>query len=457
MADILFYGGAAGGGKTDLAIGLALTQHFNSIIFRREGTQHKGIIRRIADLVGGKDCFNGQNKIWDFGDRLIDLGSVPHLGDEEKHQGIPHDLKAFDEITHFLEIQFRFLIGWLRTVRENTRCRVVCTGNPPTDSDGEWVFRYWGPWLDPDHANPAGPGELRWYATIDGKDIDVGGPDEFIHDGETIKPMSRSFIPSLITDNAYLMNTGYMTTLQALPEPLRSQMLKGDFTAGVGGDPFQVIPTEWVRLSMSKWTPNGKEGRPMDSVGADIARGGRDETSIARRHGIWFDKPLSYPGSDTPNGAIAASLIFAAIRDNAPAHVDVIGVGSSAYDHLADNKVHVVAVNNSEGTEEKDRTGQLNFYNVRSKDMWRMREALDPEHGDQIILPPDNVLKADLCAARWSLTPRGIKVELKEDIKTRIGRSPDLGDSYTLANRATPKRTMMLANIKTKRPFKRRR
>jgi hypothetical protein len=65
--------------------------------------------------------------------------------------------------------------------------------------------------------------------------------------------MSRTFIPSRVSDNPYLMGTGYMTQLQSLPEPLRSQMLYGDFHAGVQDDPWQVIPTAWVEAAMARW------------------------------------------------------------------------------------------------------------------------------------------------------------------------------------------------------------
>jgi hypothetical protein len=68
---------------------------------------------------------------------------------------------------------------------------------------------------------------------------------------------------------------------------------------------------------------------------------------------------------------------------------------------------------------------------------WRMREALDPVNGYDLALPPDRELFADLCAPRYKRTPRGIQVETKDEIKKRIGRSPDKGDSavYALAER----------------------
>lgn len=432
-ADVLFYGGAAGGGKTDMLIGAALTQHQRSIIFRREGTQLKGIIDRMTEVIGDRDGYNGKDMCWTHNKRQVEFGSCPHIGSESKYQGRPHDLKAFDEITLFTETQFRFLSGWLRTSVPGQRKRIICAGNPPTDSDGEWVIRYWSPWLDKDHPNPAKPGELRWFTTIDGEEKEVG-PEPFIHNGKRIVPLSRTFIPSKVDDNPYLISTGYEAQLQSLPEPLRSQMLEGNFQAGLGGDPFQVIPSEWVERSMARWTKDGAVGRPMDSLGADIARGGRDKTIIARRHRLWFDEALAYPGSDTPSGPAAAALIVAALRDGAPVHVDVIGVGGSVYDHLIGNSVYTIPVNGSEMSEEFDRSGQLGFYNKRSEIYWKMREALDPDYGDSIILPPDRELKADLCCPRWKLSARGIQVESKEELVKRIGRSPDKGDAFVYAN-----------------------
>src|SRR5215469_1983075 len=103
-ADILFYGGAAGGGKTDLVIGAAHTQHTRSIIFRREYPQLRAIIDRTVELLSELGKYNKTSMIWSLEDgRSIEFGAVQHIGDEKKYQGRPHDLKAFDEITHFSE------------------------------------------------------------------------------------------------------------------------------------------------------------------------------------------------------------------------------------------------------------------------------------------------------------------------------------------------------------------
>lgn len=180
-ADIVFYGGAAGGGKTDLLLGLCLTAQEHSIIFRREAVQLTGIEERMTSILGTRKGYNSQDGVWRLpGSKVMELGSVKEPGDWIKYQGRAHDLKAFDEITHFAELQFRTLIGWLRTDNPNIRQRVVAAGNPPTTPEGEWVKRYWAAWLDPNHSNPAKPGELRWYVS------NIKGEDEEVPNGEPV-------------------------------------------------------------------------------------------------------------------------------------------------------------------------------------------------------------------------------------------------------------------------------
>lgn len=439
-ADVIGYGGAAGGGKTDLACGKTLTQHQKVLVLRREATQLTGIIDRFTELIGSRDGYNGAERIWRLPERKlqIEFGSTPALDDWNKYQGRPHDLLIFDEAANFLEGQVRALLGWLRSVDPNQKCQALLTFNPPTSAEGRWIINFFAPWLDPKHPAPADPGELRWFAAIDGEDVEVESGEPFTHKGELITPMSRTFIPSRVSDNPYLMGTGYMATLQALPEPLRSQMLYGDFQAGIEDDPWQVIPTAWVEAAMNRWKPFDKKPR-MDSLGVDVARGGRDNTVIARRHGMWFDEALAYPGTQTPDGPTVAGLVIAAARDNAPIHLDVIGVGSSPYDFLNNARQYVLGINVAERAQGTDQSGRLHFTNLRSELWWRMREALDPANNTGIALPPDNRLRADLCAPTWELSGATVKVESRDDIEKRIGRSPDWASAYVLALMDTPR------------------
>lgn len=466
-ADVIGFGGAAGGGKTDLAVGLAITEHYRTQMFRREGPQLTGIIDRLAEIVGGRDNINGKPTVYDDGERKIEFNSMPNLGDETKYQGRPKDLLVIDEAANFLEQQVRFVKGWVRTTRPGQRTRVLLTFNPPTNAEGRWVIDFFAPWLDKKHhLYPTTPGALR-YVYVDpdsGKDVWIedddarlfvliGGQRVYDFDPlayrpeEIIKPESRTFIPSRITDNPFLVSTGYMAQLQALPEPLRSQMLLGDFEAGMEDDPWQVIPTKWVDLAMARWKERSPRGE-MLSMGVDVARGGRDNTVIATRHKTpetsnWYDRLKMHPGTETPNGNVVAGLVIGEARDNAPIHLDVIGVGASPYDVLATAGQPVYGINVSEKARATDKSGRLQFFNLRSQLWWQMREDLDPANDRGVALPPDPDLAKELCAPRWELSGLTIKVESREDIVERVGRSPDRASALILARMDTPKVHML--------------
>ncbi len=436
QADILFYGGAAGGGKTDLLIGAAHTEHERSIIFRREFTQLRAIIDRATELLIDVGKFNKSTMVWTLENgRTIEFGAVQYIGDERKYQGRPHDLKAFDELAHFSEMQFRTLCGWLRSANPKQKCRVIATGNPPTDSEGEWVIRFFAPWLDTTYANPAKPGELRWFTTIDGKDTEVENGEPFEHKGEIIVPKSRTFFPAHVEDNPHYMRSGYKATLQALPEPLRSKLLYGDFSADRADNPYQLIPTEWIEKAILRFETRNMNAK-LSCIGVDVARGGNDKTVITLRYENWFEIQKVYKGSTTKTGDSIAQLVLSARgTSNCNVNIDVIGVGSSVFDSLRRYIGNAAqAMNSAQASDAHDKSGQLSFVNRRAEWWWSLREALDPENGDNIALPPDRELLADIAAARWRLTVRGILVEAKDSIIKRIGRSPDKGDSLIYAH-----------------------
>lgn len=467
-ADIIGYGGSAGGGKTDLIAGLAICEHKRTLVARREKAQTEGVVQRMSEILGCTDGYNSQKSTWRVQtgrQGLIEFGGLDNPGDERRWQGRAHDLKAFDEVTEMREAQVRFVMGWTRSNDPDQRTRVLMTFNPPTTNDGRWVIKFFGPWLDPQHPlYPTAPGALLYAAMIpdaNGTMVDTWLSDDrpfVLVDGQPryefdaseyapekiITPKSRTFIPARITDNPYYMASGYLSTLQALPEPLRSQMLYGDFRAGIEDDPWQVIPTAWVNAAQARWVKPAKLAE-MDSVGVDVARGGRDQTVIMRRHGMWFDAPLVYPGSETPDGPTVAGLVLAARRDSAPIHLDVIGVGASPYDFLIESGQQVLGVNVASSPTRLDKSGQIVFHNLRAQLWWAVREALDPANNTGIALPPGSEVMADLCAPTWRMTGRTLAVEGRDEIIKRTGHSPDIGTAIMLALMDTPKFSAMRA------------
>lgn len=458
-AGVLGYGGAAGGGKTDLMLGKAVNKHKISYILRREATQMQGIYNRMRDIIGDTSGFNKSDKIWQLEGGMIRFGSTPNLGDEMNYQGQARDFLGLDETANFLQQQVIFLMGWVRTTDPDQPTQTVLTFNPPTNAEGRWLIEYFGPWLNPRHPNPALPGEKRWFANIDGHDTEithrVNEPFVILPDGGreydfdwsdyqgaraalVITPQSRTFVPSSIGDNPFLVRTNYMSTLQNLPEPLRSQMLYGDFQAGMSDDPWQVIPTAWVEAAQARWTDRVPKPN-CTSLGVDVARGGEDETIIARcTPDLWFDKLLEYPGKETPDGPSVAAMVIAANRNHAPIHIDVIGVGASPFDFLMQANQQVYGINVSERSMATDRSGRLSFSNQRSELWWKFRELLDPANDTGIALPPSRDLLLELTAPKWWMKTDKIYIESREEIIKRIGRSPDRATAVILAAIRTP-------------------
>jgi hypothetical protein len=199
LADELYFGGQAGGGKSDEVLGLALTEHERSLILRRFNDDAKSLAERAMVIAGSREGYNGQDQILRRPGRMITFGGCKDLEDRQRYKGDPNDLIAFDEIPDFLEQQYRFIIGWNRSATPNQRCRVICTGNPPTTPEGMWVVKYWAPWLDPTHPKfgKVKEGDLLWYTTIDGHDTEVDGPGPHMVDGKPVMAKCRHCVVSL--------------------------------------------------------------------------------------------------------------------------------------------------------------------------------------------------------------------------------------------------------------------
>lgn len=114
QADEMFFGGQAGGGKTQLGIGLALTAHRQSIFFRRELTQLQDVIDSTKEMLGDLARYNdAKHRFYDIpGNRTLEFGSIPNNNKLSAYKGRPHDLKVFDEVSDFTERQYRFLTGF---------------------------------------------------------------------------------------------------------------------------------------------------------------------------------------------------------------------------------------------------------------------------------------------------------------------------------------------------------
>jgi hypothetical protein len=479
-ADEVLAGGAAGGGKSYTLLLLAAKYGRDSIIFRRTYPTLKELIDKSRMMLTGIAKYNSVSKQWRGipGSRTLEFGAIERHEVSSDFRGRPKDTIMWDEVSEFEERTYQFVNGWNRTHIPGQRCRIVSTCNPvASNSKGYWIKERWAPWLMPSYPGvKAMPGELRWFIRVtsdvseesvlsqlpkgslilrripDDRQYEIEVPDDtpINYNEEEIKPRSRTFIPMLLSDNPYLRDSNYKTMLQSMPEPLRSQLLNGDWEAGESDDSFQLIPSEWVRAAQKRWSP--RPWMKPQVLGVDCSRSGLDETTIAARWENHIAEIKSYPGASIKDGYAIRDLVLLEQKTrDALIVIDVVGVGASPYDALKVivDKIYgfsggTKAVDPESGDPLTDRSEVLTFNNMRSYSWWNFREWLDPSNylPDAILpeLPPDERLFADLTSPRWSVRSLGnskykgeIVVESKDDIKKRLGRSPDRGDAAVMS------------------------
>jgi hypothetical protein len=452
LADVLLYGGQAGGGKTHLELGWGVNESDNGIIFRRERTQTDGLEKEGKSIIGNAASFNGQDLEWNWpSGKSLKLGGMQQPDDWQGHAGRERDFMAFDEGGEFLELQVASIVAWLRAP-PGKRTRVVIGSNPPRTADGLWLLKWFAPWLDDKYPEPAHPGELRWaiYISVDGEGqmVWVKGPGEYEIEDQKYTAKSYTFIPASLEDNPYRNTPEYRAQLQSLPEPLRSQLLYGKFGSGLKDSENQCIPTEWVRAAMARWTEKPPPNVPMCSIGVDCSGGGEDPMVQAPRYDSWFGKLIKTPGKNIPMdkaGGYAAGLVLSTRRDKALVIVDMGGgYGGPLYEHLKDNEIDCVGYRGAESSTRRSLDGNYKFTNKRSAAYWFMREGLDPgqPNGSPVALPPDPRLLAGLTAPTFKITPHGIQVEpkvtydergkVKGGVKAKLGFSPDEADAVVM-------------------------
>lgn len=212
--------------------------------------------------------------------------------------------------------------------------------------------------------------------------------------------------------------------------------VEGEFHAS---DEDSVIPLAWVEAAVERWHAWDQAGRPplegRRYTGVDVARSGSDSTILAHRWGPAVVELEAHDKEDTMRTTARVQAATGEAGEVIPV-VDSIGVGGGVVDRLRELGVPVLAYTGAAKTNGRTRDGEWGFVNVRSAAYWRMRELLDPAYDPEIMLPPDDELLADLTAPMWDTTtgvPPKIRVEPKEDLVKRMGRSPDRGDAVVMA------------------------
>lgn len=195
-----------------------------------------------------------------------------------------------------------------------------------------------------------------------------------------------------------------------------------------------VIPLSWVEAAIERWKvwkDSGENAPKQTSIGVDVARFGADKSVFAVRCDKIITEIKKTAKQDTMKTTGHAILLM---RDGSYAVIDTIGVGAGVFDRMSELGYRVIPFNAGAGKNLKDDTGVLSFLNNRAKAWWMMRELLNPNNEENVMLPDDGDLIGDLTAPKWAATSTGkIKVESKDDIRKRIGRSTDCADAVIQA------------------------
>ena len=303
-ADICIYGGAAGGGKT---FGLLLeplrhmkNKDFNSVIFRRDYTQVTSpgglwdSSKKIYSYVKGCYPLKTPKLHWNFQSGAS--VNFAQLGSDEdclSWQGSQVTMIGFDELTHFSEYQFFYMLSRNRT-DSGVAPYVRATCNPDADS---WVAEFINWWIDPDtgYPIPERSGKVRWMVRLNEaiywfdtrqEAIDAAIENGMDYEKAVIMAKSVTFIASTLQDNKILMKNdpGYMANLMALALVERERLLYGNWkikaAAGLMFKRTKVnmlenLPTDvilWARGWDLAATSEDEDGDPAYTAGVLIGK-----------------------------------------------------------------------------------------------------------------------------------------------------------------------------------------
>lgn len=236
-ADIVFYGGAAGGGKSWALVFEAARNHhvkgYAGIVFRRTSPELTGggsvweESLKIYTQLGGHPVENRLR--WRFtSGASIEFSHLQHEKDVRGHQSKQYAFIGFDEVTHFTEHQFWYMLSRLRSV-SGVKPYIRATCNPDPDS---FVRRLVDWWIGEDgFAIEERSGVIRWLVRV-GDDLHwYDTQEEAKRKHPNIDPLSFTFIASSLDDNPAMTQNdpGYRSRLEMLPRVERERLFKGNW------------------------------------------------------------------------------------------------------------------------------------------------------------------------------------------------------------------------------------
>ena len=243
--------------------------------------------------------------------------------------------------------------------------------------------------------------------------------DEFVLGNDP----KKIYIPALPAENPNLPHT-YMDSLREAfkhrPELLLAY-LEGSWDSLEGSD--IVIKDIWVRQAELTIIPF-IDNRKKKVIACDVSRFGDDETVIYYMENTDIKDAMIFGQKDTMQTA-GKIHIWAQEKKPDLIGIDEIGVGAGVTDRLIEMGNNVLPINSSNTGEDKNK-----YYNLRAQMWWEAGEMFARK--DIQLTYQDSELRRQLTAPTYEIRNGRIKIEEKEKIKDRLGRSPDRADTYIM-------------------------
>lgn len=277
-ADIVVYGGSAGGGKTWALLEDPLrhfkVEGFNGAIFRRETPQ----IRNPGALWDqAKKLYNGINGYYSkettlechFEKSYLKFSHLEYEKDVENWDGTELCYIGFDELQQFLESQFWYLFSRSRSLcGVRPYIRATCMPDP-----NSWVKKIIRWWLDErgEYADYSKSGIIRYFIRLNDEMYWFDTREEALKEYPDELPKSLTFIPASVYDNKILLNTDkqYLSNLKALSRIERERKLRGNWL--IKAQAGNIFKREWFSIVDILPTNIIKRVRYWDRAGTEVS------------------------------------------------------------------------------------------------------------------------------------------------------------------------------------------
>lgn len=197
-----------------------------------------------------------------------------------------------------------------------------------------------------------------------------------------------------------------------------------------------LIPYEWVELANKRWCElrdEGFEPKKKCRLGVDVAGMGRDTSVLAPRYGNYLGNFEVHNSAGVADHMHVAGMTIPYLKQKGgKAFIDTIGEGAGVFSRLRElGHETAYSCKFSEGANGlHDITEIYTFANMRAYLYWAIRDWLNPKNGFQPAVPPNDLFMQECTEVHWKFQSNGsIIIEAKEEIKKRLGRSPDYLDA----------------------------